>query len=85
MKYTLFYKPSAAKELLHLPAKDAFRVRAAINNLSNNPRPSGCKKLEGSFNEYRIRVGRYRVIYTIADDILTVVVVKIAHRKEAYR
>ncbi|MDZ4847252.1 MAG: hypothetical protein SH857_17100 [Chitinophagales bacterium] len=51
MKYTLFYKPSTAKELLRLPAKDAFKVRAAINNLTGNPRPSGCKKLEGSYNE----------------------------------
>lgn len=73
MKYSLAYKPSAAK------------VKAAINTLSENPRPAGCKKLEGSLNEYRIRVGTYRVVYTIADDVLTVVVIKIAHRKEVYR
>jgi mRNA interferase RelE/StbE len=85
VKYSLAYKPSAIKELLRLPKQYAFKVRAAINKLTDNPRPPHCKKLEGSDNEYRIRVGKYRVVYTIADDVLTVVVIKIAHRKEAYR
>lgn len=85
MKYSLAYKSSAIKELLQLPKSYAVKVKAAINKLPENPRPAGYKKLEGSYNEYRIRVGIYRVVYTIADEVLTIVVIKIAHRKEAYR
>jgi len=68
-----------------LPVSVAFKVRATINRLSENPRPKGCKKLKGSDNDYRIRLGNYRIIYTIADYILIVTVIKIAHRKDAYR
>jgi mRNA interferase RelE/StbE len=85
MKYSIFYKRSASEELLQLQANIAHKVKAAINSLSENPRPSGCKKLKGSINEYRIRIGNYRVIYTIIDTILIVTVIKIAHRKDVYR
>jgi mRNA interferase RelE/StbE len=85
MKYTLLFKKSAEKELLALPKNDAFKVRDAILGLTNNPRPSGCKKLSGTEDDYRIRVGRYRVVYSISDNVLTVRVIKIAHRKDVYR
>ncbi|MFA4851368.1 MAG: type II toxin-antitoxin system RelE/ParE family toxin [Bacteroidales bacterium] len=85
MKYSIFYKRSASEELLQLPANFAHKVKAAINSLSENPRPHGCKKLKDSINEYRIRIGNYRVIYTITDTILNVTVIKIAHRKDVYR
>ena len=85
MKYTIVYKQSASKELLQLPAKIAYKTRAAINSLSENPRPHGCKKLHGSDNEYRIRIGNYRVIYIISDGVLIITVIKIAHRKDVYR
>lgn len=85
MKYTIVYKQSASKELLQLPAKIAYKTRAAINLLSENPRPQGCKKLKGSDNEYRIRIGNYRVIYIISDGVLIITVIKIAHRKDVYR
>jgi len=85
MKYSIFYKRSASEELLQSPANIAHKVKATINNLSDNPRPQGCKKLKGSINEYRIRIGNYRVIYTITDTILIVTVIKIAHRKDVYR
>lgn len=85
MKYTILYKRSASEELLQLPANIAHKVKAAINNLSENPRPQGCKKLKGSFNEYRIRLGNYRVIYTISKTVLIVTIIKIAHRKDVYR
>jgi len=60
-------------------------IKKAINDLSQNPRPFGCVKLTGSENHYRIRIGIYRVIYSIKDDILTVEVIKIDHRKDVYR
>jgi len=85
MKYSIFYKRSASEELLQLPANIAHKVKAEINSLSDNPHPHGCKKLKGSINEYRIRIGNYRVIYTITDTILMVTVIKIAHRKDVYR
>jgi mRNA interferase RelE/StbE len=53
--------------------------------LAENPRPFGCVKLVNSENTYRIRVGVYRVIYTIEDAVLTVEVVKVDHRSSAYR
>jgi mRNA interferase RelE/StbE len=85
VKYSIIYKRSAAEELLQLPVSVAFKVRAAINKLSENPRPQGCKKLKGSNSDYRIRLGNYRIIYTIADNVLIVTMIKIAHRKDVYR
>lgn len=85
MKYSIIYKRSAAEELLQLPATVAFKVRAAINKLAENPRPQGCKKLKGSNSDYRVRLGNYRIIYTIADNVLIITVIKIAHRKDVYR
>lgn len=85
MTYSIVYKRSASEELLQLPVHTARKVKSAINSLSESPRPHNCKKLKGSLNEYRIRIGNYRVIYTIADTILIVTIIKIAHRKEVYR
>jgi mRNA interferase RelE/StbE len=60
-------------------------IKKTINDLVENPRPFGCIKLVGSDNHYRIRVGVYRVIYSIKDDILIVEVIKIGHRRNVYR
>ena len=85
MKYSINYKRSAFEELLQLPLNIAHKIKTAIDNLSEIPRPQGCKKLKGSDKDYRIRIGNYRVIYTIIDAILIVTVIKIAHRKDVYR
>ena len=85
MKYAINYKRSASEELLQLPANIAHKVKDTINSLAENPRPKGCKKLKGSVNDYRIRIRNYRVIYTITDTLLIVVIIKIAHRKDVYR
>ncbi len=85
MKYALYLKKSAEKELLALPREYAVKVKDAIVALADNPRPAGCKKLSGKADDYRIRVGTYRVVYTISDKVLTVSVIKIAHRKDVYR
>lgn len=61
------------------------RVIEAVEKLAKAPRPSGCKKLAGSEDTYRIRVGDYRVIYTVDDVILIVAIERVRHRREVYR
>lgn len=82
--YRIFIKPSAAKEIEKLPTK---KIRRAIVDriaaLADDPRPRGCRKLSGA-DRYRIRQGAYRILYTIDDDRVIVVVVRVAHRKDAY-
>ena len=82
--YKIEIKKSAAKEIENLPLTVLKRVVAHIQELANEPRPLGCKKLSGD-EKYRIRVGDYRILYEIEDEIVTVYVVKVAHRKEVYR
>ena len=72
------------KELLGFHRDDVIKIREAINHLAENARPHGSKKLSGSLNEYRLRVGNYRILYTINDTIITIYIFRIAHRKEAY-
>lgn len=55
-----------------------------IENLAGNPRPPGCKKLKGGDKEWRIRVGKYRIVYEIDDSARTVDVTRVAHRREVY-
>jgi mRNA interferase RelE/StbE len=76
--------PSAKKELEALPKKVIQRVNAALECLAENPRPHGSLKIKGEDNLYRIRVGKYRVLYEIHDKTVTVLVVRIRHRKDAY-
>lgn len=85
MKYALIIKKSAEKELLALPRESAVKIKSAIEALADNPRPKGCKKLSGKADDYRIRIGSYRVVYTISDREVTVWIIKVAHRKEVYR
>ena len=82
--YKIKIKPSAKKELLKLPKKDLQRIIDKILLLSQNPRPTGCEKLSGE-EKYRIRQGNYRIVYSIEDLELIVIVVKIGHRKDVYR
>jgi mRNA interferase RelE/StbE len=77
-------KPSAARELEELPPKDRARISTKITTLAGNPRPTGSEKLSAQ-QEYRVRQGRYRVVYSISDTEKTVLVVKVAHRREVYR
>ena len=82
--YTIVFKKKAQKELDDIPKKYYTALRDTIDGLAENPRPAGCKKLIGADNHYRIRVGIYRILYTIEDKVLTIVIVKVAHRKDAY-
>ncbi len=82
--YEIFIKRSAEKELAQLPQLDRRRVVQAIQTLAAAPRPRGCEKLSGR-NAYRVRVGVYRIVYTVADDRLVVEVIKVGHRREIHR
>ena len=82
--YKVLIKPSAVKEIEFLPRKDRSRIVYRIQGLAENPRPHGCEKLSGQ-EKYRVRQGKYRILYQVFDDEVVVVVVKVAHRKEAYR
>ena len=83
-KYKILIKPSAAKELKKIPAKHIVKITEKIQALSDEPRPLGCEKLAAN-DAYRIRHGSYRIIYTIEDDVLVVIVIKIGHRRDVYR
>lgn len=83
--YRVYLKESAVKELTALPRKDRERILFRIQALSKGPRTSGCEKLAGYDDRYRIRQGRYRILYSIEDRDLVVWVVKVGHRKDVYR
>lgn len=83
-RYKVEIKRSAVKEIERLPRKDIKAVLERIESLSENPRPHDCKKLSAQ-ERYRVRCGDYRILYSIEDDILIVLVVKVGHRKDVYR
>jgi mRNA interferase RelE/StbE len=85
MPYTVKIEKSALKALKKIPRNYVTAIWEEIVELENNPRPDGCKKLKGNFNLYRIRSGKYRIIYEIQDKVLTVLVVRIGDRKDVYR
>ena len=83
MSYRVSIRKQALKELQDLPVKESSKIVAAIDNLKEDPRPNGCKKLKGR-NGYRVRVGNYRIVYEIFDKTLVVDVIDIGDRKEIY-
>ena len=82
--YKIFFKKSVEKDLNVIPKKDLKKILERIEALSEDPRPKGCEKLTGQLR-YRLRQGRYHILYSIQDDELTVWVVKVGHRKDIYR
>ena len=84
--YTIIYQASAEKELNQLSLADYKKVRRLVDSLADNPFPHGYLKLEGFDSKlYRIRKGDYRIIYSVEHEIVTVTILKIAHRKKVYR
>jgi len=83
-RYSVELKPSARNELGCLSGKLIERILPRLESLESNPRPPGCKKLKGGDNEWRIRVGDYRIVYTIDDGTFRVEVTRIRHRSEVY-
>ena len=84
MSYTVSILRRAQKELAQLPAGAYERVRDAIFALAQNPRPAGCLKLTGR-DGWRLRIGKYRIIYEIDDNQQNIIVLHIGHRRDVYR
>lgn len=85
MSYAISYTSSAAKALRKIDRATSRRLLQAIEGLADDPRPPGCVQLKGGDGELRIRVGDYRVIYDVRDGQLTVLVLRLGHRREVYR
>jgi mRNA interferase RelE/StbE len=83
--YQVLFTRAADRDLQKLPDDVQKRIVRAVAALAHDPRPPGAVKLAGEDDLWRIRVGDYRVIYTVEDDRLVVVVIRIAHRRDAYR
>lgn len=83
--HVIEFRPAARKALRHIVARDRARILKAIEGLADDPYPHGREKLSGGEGLWRIRVGDYRVIYTVVQKRLVVVVVMIGHRREIYR
>jgi mRNA interferase RelE/StbE len=84
IKYEIEFKPSAQKSLEKLPKKIQKRIQGVITVLEINPLPPIAEKLKGR-DAYRIRVSDYRIIYSIENNVLLVLVVSVGHRREVYR
>ena len=83
--YRIEFTRSAEKDLRKIGKSRIAAIYREIEGLSADPRPHGVKKLAGADRTYRIRVGDYRVVYEIEDDVLLVLVIRIAHRKDVYK
>lgn len=83
-KYKIVFKKSVTKDLKNIPKKDVKRILNQVDLLASDPKSEGCIKLSGQ-EQYRVRVGLYRIIYEIQDTKLIVQVVKIGHRSSVYR
>jgi len=83
-EYRVFFKKSVQKDLSAIPKNDLKKVLDRIQGLADDPRPPGCEKLTGQ-ERYRLRQGRYRILYSIQDDELSIWIVKVGHRKDVYR
>ena len=83
--YEVYLERSAERDLGHLAADQFRRLIPQIKALAEDPRPRGCRKLAGAQNDWRLRVGSYRVIYEIDEEAKAVRVMRVRHRREAYR
>lgn len=83
--FAITWRKSTKKDLRRLPSDEVARIIGAVEDLALNPYPDGHKKLAGTQHAYRIRVGNYRVLYEVLGNVLMIEVIKVAHRKDAYR
>ena len=82
--YKVYFRASVEKDFASIPKSDLKKILQRIKTLAKNPRPPGCEKLTGQ-ERYRVRQGRYRIVYSIHDDEITVWIVKVGYRKDIYR
>ena len=83
--YRIEVSATAERQLRKLPRADQIRVLRVIQALSTDPRPPGCRKLAGTGDVFRVRIGRYRVLYAVEDRRLVIIVLKVGDRKDVYR
>ena len=83
--YEVLLERRAERDLKRLEAKEFHRITREIKALAENPRPPGCRKIAGSERDWRIRIGDYRVIYELDEEAKVVRVMRVRHRREAYR
>jgi mRNA interferase RelE/StbE len=83
--YEIRLAPAAARDLARLDRRMQRRVATAIDRLAREPRPAGSTRLRGSDDIWRVRVGKYRVLYQVRDAMLLILVLRIGHRSNAYR
>ena len=84
-KYKLLISSSAEKKLKKIPKKETIKIVALIQSLTINPFPAGCRKLSGEESTYRVRQGQYRVLYEVEGQKLTILILKLGHRKDIYK
>ncbi|MBW2704249.1 MAG: type II toxin-antitoxin system RelE/ParE family toxin [Deltaproteobacteria bacterium] len=83
--YKIEVSATAEKQLRKLGKENRHRIIEAISSLAKTPRPTGCRKLKGFEDVYRIRVGTYRLIYNINNKQVLIIILKVGHRKHVYR
>jgi mRNA interferase RelE/StbE len=84
-RYRIEFTPAAVRQLGSLPVKIQRRVSSKIEALAADPRLAGCRKLKGAEDIYRVRVGNYRLLYQVRDDVLLVLVVSVRKRGKVYK
>lgn len=83
--YSIEVSSTAEKQLRKLSQKDQISVLKRIQELSSEPRPNRSRKLRGQDNIYRVRVGNYRILYSIENKLLIIIILKVGHRRDVYR
>ena len=83
--YEIEISRTAEKQLKKLPADDQLRVVRAVLALAEEPHPRGSRRLSGYDDVFRVRVGRYRVLYSVFESRLVIIILKVGHRKDVYR
>lgn len=83
--HKLTYRKSVSKDLRKISKANLQQIIKEIQLLAHNPRPIGATKLKGTANVYRYRVGDYRIVYEIEDAVLTILIIRVAHRRDVYK
>lgn len=83
--YEVILERIAERDLKKLPADIFSRIIPEIKSLKQDARPDGCRKITGSKNDWRIRVGEYRIIYEIREKTKTIAIMRVRHRRDVYR
>ena len=84
-RYEIEISRTAEKQLRRLPRTDQLRVVRTMLALVDDPFPRGARKLSGHDDVFRVRAGRYRILYSVSERKLVIVVLKVGHRRDVYR